>query len=109
MSREHHLFLDDMRKACEKIVRHTRALTRDQFIADDTVFDAVMRNLEILGEAAKHIPQDICEQYPKIEWRRIASLRDVVIHEYFGIDIDIVWDVVANKVPALLRQLEDIH
>ncbi len=108
MSRELRLFLEDMRHACEKVIRYAQPLTCEQFVAQEQVFDAVMRNLEIIGEAAKHIPSDIRSQYPAVDWRRIAGLRDVVIHEYFGVDIEIVWDVVTREVPALLEQLQRI-
>jgi uncharacterized protein with HEPN domain len=75
------------------------------FIQDEKTVDAVVRNLEILGEAAKHIPPDVRASYPHIEWRRIAGLRDVIAHEYFGIDQDILWDIIENQVPVLLKQV----
>ncbi len=86
MSRDFRLYLDDIRASADKVLRYTRGLRQDEFVNDDKTFDAVVRNLEIIGEATKHIPQDVRERYPEVEWRRMAGLRDVVIHEYFGID-----------------------
>jgi uncharacterized protein with HEPN domain len=86
MSRDFKLYLDDIREAAEKTLRYTRGMSFDQFLGDEKTFNAVVRNLEIIGEAAKHISPDVRERYPQVEWRRIAGLRDVVIHEYFGVD-----------------------
>ena len=108
MSREHRLFLEDMRKACEKIAAYAQRLTREEFLADAKTFDAVMRNLEVIGEAAKHIPPDVRTQHPSINWRKISGLRDVAIHEYFGVDVEIIWDIVTREVPTLLIQLKRI-
>jgi uncharacterized protein with HEPN domain len=108
MSRDFRLYLDDIQVSAEKVLRYTRGLGFAQFVSDDKTFDAVVRNLEIIGEAAKNIPQDIRDRYPDVEWRRIAGLRDVVIHEYFGIDDRILWDVVCNHVPRLLDQVRRI-
>ena len=71
----------------------------------EKTFDAVVRNLEVLGEAAKHIPSDVRIRYPQVAWRRIAGLRDVIAHEYFGIDEDILWDIVRNRMPTLLKDV----
>lgn len=108
MSREYRLYLDDIRSACEKIVRYTHGMDLDAFVHDDKTFDAVARNLEIIGEAAKHIPTEVRARYPSVPWRRMAGLRDIVAHEYFGIDQDILWDIITHHVPALLPQIRRI-
>jgi uncharacterized protein with HEPN domain len=108
VSRKDALFLKDMSQACEKIVRFTCGVSREEFLADERTYDAVLRNLEIIGEAAKHISENTRNVFPAVEWRKIAAFRDIVAHEYFGIDEDILWDVVKHKVPLLLEQLRDV-
>ncbi len=101
MPRDASLFLDDILDACRKIRRYTVNLTPEQFRSDDKTIDAVVRNLEVIGEAAKKLPDEFRDQIRDVEWHRIAGLRDILIHEYFGIDVEIIWDIVQNKVPAL--------
>ena len=88
-------------------MRFTSSVEREQFLADEKTYDAVLRNLEIIGEAAKHVSEEARKRFPTIEWRKIAAFRDIVAHEYFGIDENILWDIVKNKVPALLEQLKE--
>jgi uncharacterized protein with HEPN domain len=106
VSRDYVLYLNDMQSACEKILRYTRDLTFDAFMNDEKTFDAVIRNLEILGEAAKHISPEVRARHPQIGWRKIAGMRDVIAHKYFGVDEDILWDVIQNQVPVLLGQVQ---
>ena len=105
MSRDEIMYLRDMALSCEKILRYTTGLNQAALLADEKTYDAVIRNLEIIGEAAKQVSTSIREQLPDIEWRKIAGLRDLLIHAYFGIDNDILWDILQNKVPGLVSQL----
>lgn len=106
MSRDFRLFLEDILESCEKVLRYTHGLSFEQFRADEKTVDAVVRNLEIVGEAIRHLPSELREQHPEVEWRRITGLRNIVAHEYFGVDEDILWDVVQNKIPRLLEQIQ---
>jgi uncharacterized protein with HEPN domain len=103
MSREWRLFVNDILQACERARRYTAGMTQAQFLANDMAYDAVLRNLEIIGEAAKRLPSDVRQRMPQIEWPKIAGMRDWLAHAYFGLDADIVWDVITNKLPELER------
>jgi uncharacterized protein with HEPN domain len=105
VSRDERLFLDDMILACEKIQRYVGGRSRQDFEQDELAFDAVLKNLEVIGEASKRLPASFRDHHPEIEWREISGLRDIIVHQYFGLDLNIVWDVVANRVPVLLERL----
>ena len=105
MPRDFEVYLEDIRQAIGKIQSYTVGLTRDAFDQDDRTVDAVIRNLQIIGEAAKAIPDSIRAGYPNVEWKKIAGLRDILAHQYFEVDLDIIWDVLQNKLPELDREL----
>ena len=79
----------------------SRDLSRESFLDDETLKRAVVRSIEVIGEATKRIPDDVRNKYTSIDWRAIAGMRDRLIHGYFGVDYDIVWDVIQNKAPEL--------
>jgi len=108
MSRDLRLYLEDIRTGCEKVLRYSSGLSFEQFRQDDLRYDAILRNIEIIGEAAKRIPAQIRDKYPEIEWRKISGLRDITAHEYFSISDEIVWDVIQNKIPGLILQIENV-
>lgn len=105
MRREHKAYLKDILKAIRKIERYVKDISFDDFAEDELIQDAVVRNLEIIGEAVKNIPKDIKNMKSEVEWKKIAGLRDILIHAYFGIDTDIVWDVIKNKIPMLKKAI----
>ena len=108
MSRDYDIYLDDILEAIDRIQEYVEDITRDVFAADRMRFDAVIRNLEIIGEAVKGVPDSVRQNYPDVEWRKIAGLRDILIHKYFSINVEIVWDVVDSKLPILKTQLQQI-
>jgi uncharacterized protein with HEPN domain len=101
LPRDSEVWLDDILAAAEKIARYLDGLDRAAFSRDEKTADAVIRNLEIIGEATKQVPPDVRARAPEIDWQKVAGLRDVLIHAYFGVDLDIVWEVATAKVPPL--------
>ena len=77
-------------------------------IHDDRTYDAILRNLEIIGEATKHISEESKSHYPRVKWRKIGDFRNIVAHNYFGVSDEIVWDVIENEIPPLLDQVKII-
>lgn len=101
MSRDVQLWLADIDEACARIVEYVADMPYDGFVQDRKTVDAVIRNLEIIGEAVKQLPEEFRSQHPHLPWRKIAGLRDVLAHTYFGIDEQIIWDIVITRVPEL--------
>lgn len=109
MSRDHSLYLDDVLDSCRRIRSYTEGMSRTEFEGDGRTIDAVAWNLVVIGEAVKQLPEELTSTAPEIEWRKIAGLRDVLVHAYFGLDTDIVWDVVENKIDPLSRVVESLR
>jgi len=108
MSRSQLLYLNDIADAVKNIQSYVRNLTHEEFTDDQMRVDAVIRNFEIIGEAVKNLSEDIKTEFPKIDWRAVSGFRDVLIHGYFGVDMDILWDIIVQKVPELQNEIERI-
>ena len=108
MSRSLKLYLADILQSIGKIERYTANMDYEELVDDERTFDAVVHNLQIIGEAVKNIPSEIRDHYPQVKWRKIAGLRDIIAHAYFTIDDQIVWDVVKNKLEDLRHNIEQI-
>lgn len=102
------LLLDDMLQAALKIKRYTFELDYDSFISDEKTVDAVIRNFEIIGEAANRIDLDFRKLHPEIEWQRIRGFRNRIVHEYFGIDYEIVWEVISIYLDEIIVWIRTI-
>jgi len=108
MPRDPEVYVRDMLGAIAAIREYVAGLDEDAFRSDQRTVDAVARNLEVLGEAAKSIPPGLRARHPTIEWRKIAGLRDVIIHQYFVVDLTIVWEIVTTKLDDLEAGLRQI-
>ena len=108
MSESFKIYLNDISECVEKIERYKGNRVKGEFLKDSMAVDAVIRNLEIIGEAVKRLPSEVRKKHNKIEWKKIAGLRDVLIHEYSGIDKDILWEVISIKIPILKDSLKEI-
>lgn len=103
--REIELLLKDMIEAGQKIMAYTKAMDFEDFAEDDKTKDAVIRNFEVIGEAAKRVPDDFKLLHPEIEWQRIRGFRNRIIHDYFGIDYEIVWQIKEENLVELITRL----
>lgn len=103
--RDPQILVEDVRLAISKIERYTVGLSHDQFLADDLRQDAVARNLEIIGEAVRQMPDEFKQAYPTVTWAQIAGLRNRIVHDYFGLDWEIIWHVIEHELLDLKAQL----
>ena len=103
--REWRFYINDMIGFAEKVIDYSHGMDQDGFVRSGLNYDATVRNLELIGEAATHIPEDICQGNPQIPWRLIIATRNRLIHAYLGIDNDTLWSIIRGDIPALLPKL----
>jgi uncharacterized protein with HEPN domain len=108
MKRDYSLFIKDILDCIEKIDEFVGDMDYEEFVEDDKTSSAVVRKLEIMGEAAKSIPHELKQNYKEIPWSDIAKMRDKIIHFYFGVDYEIVWKVIKERLPVLKPQLKQM-
>jgi uncharacterized protein with HEPN domain len=108
VSRNWLFYLEDIVESARKIRRYTEGVTFAQFRSQDLIVDAVVRNLEIIGEAAKHLSAEAKTLTPDVDWSKAEGFRDVIAHGYFGLDLHVIWDVVQTKIPLISQSAEQV-
>ena len=106
--REWHFYITDMISFAENVISYTDGFDQERFVNSGITYDATLRNLELIGEAATHVPQDTRDKYNQVQWRLIIATRNKLIHGYLGIDKDTLWSIIQTDVPELLIQLQQI-
>jgi len=106
--RDFQIYLEDVIEAVDSIEEYTRELTYEAFVKDKKTVDAVVRNFEVIGEATKHIPEKVRMEYPSVPWRDMAGIRDKLIHGYFGVNLDVVWKTIKERLPKVRPLLEEV-
>ncbi len=101
-------FLSDIQEAARRVKVYTAGMTYEAFLADTKTQDAVIRNLEIIGEATKNLSAELRAKYPDVSWKGMAGVRDRLIHHYFGVNLDIVWHIITVELPDVALQVEEI-
>ncbi|HXK35774.1 MAG: hypothetical protein UY30_C0010G0008 [Parcubacteria group bacterium GW2011_GWB1_48_6] len=101
MSKDSSIFIDHILESIAAVEEYTAGLSKEDFLNGRQIQDAVIRRLEVIGEAARHLPQETRNLYSEVEWKQIVALRNLLIHEYFGVNLDLVWKVVQSDVPKL--------
>ena len=109
MSRDSNVTLDDILSATERILGYVAGMSESEFVADLRTQDAVIRNLEVIGEAVKKLPDSHRSAAPEVDWRKIAGLRDILIHAYFNVDVRLVWEIATERVPELRPVIERLR
>jgi uncharacterized protein with HEPN domain len=108
MTKDPRIFLDHIRESIALIEEYTKDISREQFSNSPQIQDAVMRRLEIIGEAVKNLPADFKIKHPAIPWKKIVGLRDILIHEYFGVDVTLLWNLIEKDLPVFKQQISGL-
>lgn len=108
MSRVFKLYLEDILECCANVRDYTAEMDFEMFSTDKKTIDAVVRNLEIIGEAVKNLPDDIRRSKPDIEWKKIARFRDIIVHHYFNVDLEVIWDILENRIEEIQQAVQEI-
>ena len=107
--REWRFYLDDMAQFAERVISYSEGMPQEDFESNSLNYDAITRNIELIGEAATRIPEEIRASNPNIPWRQIIATRNQLIHGYLGIDNDVLWSIVQDDIPSLLQQLQKLR
>ncbi|MDF0591378.1 HepT-like ribonuclease domain-containing protein [Candidatus Methanocrinis natronophilus] len=105
MKKDPEVFLDHILESIDLIEDYSEGVTESEFIRSSSLQDMIVRRIEIIGEAVKNLPDDLKREHPQIPWRDIAGLRDIVVHQYFGLDLELIWDVVEKDIPQLKPEI----
>jgi len=101
-------FLSDIQEAVRRVTTYTAGMTYEAFLADTRTQDAVVRNLEIIGEATKNLSSELRAQHPDMPWKGMAGVRDRLIHQYFGVNLDVVWHIVTTELPDVASRIDEM-
>jgi len=113
MKKDPKIFIEHILESIARIEEYTKGITKDEFLSSSKIQDAVIRRIEVIGEAVKNIPDEMKQKYPYMPWRKMTGMRDILIHEYFGVDLELTWRVVKEDITDLkkrmLRVKEDLE
>lgn len=106
--RDYRLYIEDILESINKIQNYTKDMSFRKFSKEEKTIDAVVRNFEIIGEATRQLKEEIKKKYSDIEWNSMIAFRNVIIHEYFGIDMEIIWDIIQNNLTPLKQKIQNL-
>lgn len=109
MKKDYRILLIHILECADKVEEYTKDITKEKFLKDTQIQDAVMRRIEIIGEAVKNVSQEVKDKYPDIPWKQMAGMRDILIHEYFGVDLELTWKVAKEDILVLRNKIKNVN